>query len=179
MTRTAFAGLAILAAAATAGAVQQPAGPPGAIRTSEVAAVRVHHVPIPWGPETFAEMERGGESYYNRRSWPFARLETQAPLTLDGTLVPPGNYALVFHPNDAERKGMSLEVRRIEVPEFLQPGNALTTTPEGTTVYEVPVAFETVPDTVSTLAVSLEEGDEAALLVVRYGNRRLTKELKR
>jgi hypothetical protein len=179
VTRAVLAPLAVAAAAATAGAVQQPAGGPGAILASEAAGIRVHYVPIPWGPETFAEMERGGESYYNRRSWPFARLETEAPLTLDGTRVPPGNYALVFHPNDAERKGMSLEMRRIDVPEFLQPGNALTPTPDGSTVHKAPVAFETVPDTVSTLAVSLEDGDRSARLVVRYGNRRLAKELKR
>jgi len=182
MTGKALGALAIaLAAAAVAAAVQEgPAGrAPGAIRSSEGSGLRVHYVPIPWGPETFASMERGGDSYYNRRSWPFARLETTAALTLDGTPIPPGNYALVFHPNDVERRGMSLEVRKIEVPEFLQPGNAMTPAPAGISVHRAPVAFETIAETAPTLAVTLEDGAQAVTLVVRYGDRRLAKELKR
>jgi hypothetical protein len=123
-------------------------------------------------------MERGEDSYYNRRSWPFARMETHAALTLDGTRVAPGNYALVFHPNGADKKGMSLELRKIDVPEFLQPGNAMTPTPAGETVYRAPVAFTTESETVPTLALSLAESKGAVGLEVRYGNRKLTKELK-
>jgi hypothetical protein len=122
-------------------------------------------------------MERGGESYYAKRTWPFARLETTKPASIEGTKIPPGNYALVFHPNTPDQKGMSLEVRKIDVPEFLVPGNVMTRTPEGEEVARVPTAFETGGETVPALLVELQPRDGGARLVIRYGDRRLTKEL--
>jgi hypothetical protein len=166
------------AALLSASVVSAQEGAPAQIQTVEAGGVKVHFVPLPWGPETFAGMERGEDSYYNRRSWPFARLETRVALTLDGTRVAPGNYALVFHPNGADKKGMSLELRRIDVPEFLRPGNVMTPTPAGETVYKAPVAFTTVSDTVPALSLTLAEAMGTVSLEVRYGNRRLTKDLK-
>ena len=137
----------------------------------------MHFLTIPWGPNTFAEMERGGDSFYAKRTWPFARMETKVPVTLEGTTLPPGNYALVFHPNTADNKGMSLEVRKILVEEFLVPGNVMTKTPEGETMSRSAASFETVAETVPALALDLKAGGQGASLVIRYGDRRLTKEL--
>jgi len=145
------------------------------IHTAKTADAEVFYLSIPWGPNTFAGMERPGEGYYNRRSWPFARLETTTTLTLDGTRIPPGNHALVFHPNTPDDTGMSLEVRRIDVPEFLQEGNAMTRTPDGETVWRAPVRFETVPSTVTTLEIHLVPEGDGFRLDVRYGDRRTSK----
>jgi hypothetical protein len=155
----------------------EPPKAPIAIQTSTKGAVSVKSLPIPWGPNTFASMESAGESFYNKRTWAFARLETTAPLTLYGALIPAGNYALVFHPNTPENKGMSLEVRRIAVPEFLEAGNVMARTPEGETVWKAPVRFEMAAEVAPALTVALTDAANGKLLlVVRYGDRALVKE---
>jgi len=146
-------------------------------KTATTGGVTVHFLTIPWGPNTFAAMEHGGDSFYAKRTWPFARMETKVPVTLEATTLPPGNYALVFHPNTADNKGMSLEVRKILVEEFLVPGNVMTKTPEGETVSRSAAAFETVAETVPALALDLQAGGRGASLVIRYGDRKLAKEL--
>src|SRR4029453_6921231 len=117
------------------------------------------------------------DSYYAKRTWPFARLETTKPVSIGGTSVPAGNYALVFHPNTPDQKGMSLEVRKISVPEFLVVGNALTKTPDGEAVATLPAVFETVPDTAGSLGIELLPAEGGSRLVLRYGDRRLVKDL--
>jgi hypothetical protein len=148
-----------------------------AVQSSREADVSVHYLNIPWGPNTFAQMERPEGTFYNKRTWPFARLETKRPLSLDGKTIPAGNYALVFHPNTEKDQGMSLEVLKIEVPEFLQAGNVMTRTPPGVQVFSAPVRFETVPSTTPTLKVSLVPADEGLTLNVEYGDRRLKQPL--
>jgi hypothetical protein len=154
------------------GPVEPPRRAPITIQTVEVPGARVFHLNMPWGPETFAAMERPGEGFYNRRSWPFARMETTKSLRIEDTPLPPGNYALVFHPNTPDDGGMSLEVRKIAPGEFLQSGNVMTRTPEGETVWRAPVTFETVSPTVPALEIGLTPDPEGLRLEVRYGNRR-------
>lgn len=161
---------------------QQAAAPEAerpAIEKKAVSAggVTVHFLTIPWGPNTFAAMERGGESFYAKRTWPFARMETTVPVTIEGTKLLPGNYALVFHPNTPDNKGMSLEVRKIAVPEFLVPGNVMTKTPEGETAATSSAAFETVAETAPVLALELLAAKDRASLSIRYGDRKLVKTL--
>jgi len=177
MNATVLVGL-ILAATSAAAQETEAKKPPIVIETATAPGASLRYLTIPWGPATFADMETGGESFYAKRTWPFAELETKAPLSLEGTKVPAGNYALVFHPNTPDKQGMSLEVRRIAVPEFLQPGNVMTRTPEGETVAKVKVLFETTGETEPSLKVGLEPGKEGLALVVRYGNRKLVKELQ-
>ena len=90
-----------------------------------------------------------------RRSWPFARMETTKPLRVEEVELPPGNYALVFHPNTPDDAGMSLEVRQIAPGEFLQAGNVMTRTPEGETLWKAPVAFDTADTTAPSLTIRL------------------------
>ena len=97
-----------------------PSRPAITIHTAEAPGVQVFYLNLPWGPETFAAMERPGEGYYNRRSWPFARMETAKPLKIGETVLPAGNFALVFHPNTPNNEGMSFEVKKIAPGEFLQ-----------------------------------------------------------
>ena len=173
----------LLALSLLAFPVPQQAGAPEADRpviekkTATTGGVTVHFLTIPWGPNTFAAMEQGGDSFYAKRTWPFARLETKVPVTLEATTLPPGHYALVFHPNTADNKGMSLEVRKIAVEEFLVPGNVMTKTPEGETMSRSAASFETVAETVPALALELKAGGQGASLVIRYGDKRLAKEL--
>jgi hypothetical protein len=116
-------------------------------------------------------MERPGEGYYNRRSWPFARMETAKPLKIGETALPAGNFALVFHPNTPKNEGMSFEVRKIPPGEFLQQGNVMTRTPEGETLWRGPVTFETAGSTAPTLEVGVVPESNGVRLDVRYGNR--------
>ena len=160
-------------------APQQAEAPkaPVVIQTSTSGAVTVKSLNIPWGPNTFAAMESASDSFYNKRTWAFARLETKVPLTLYGAAIPAGNYALVFHPNTTDNKGMSLEVRRIAVPEFLEAGNVMTRTPEGETVWKAPIHFQTSADVAPALKVELTGPANGKLsLVVRYGDRSLVRE---
>jgi hypothetical protein len=160
------------------GPAEAPRRAPITIQKVETAEARVFHLNMPWGPETFAAMERPGESFYNRRSWPFARMETAKALRIGDTPLPAGNYALVFHPNTQADEGMSLEVRKIAPGEFLQNGNVMTRTPEGETVWQAPVAFETVSATVPALEIGLTPDADGLRLDVRYGDRRTSWELQ-
>jgi hypothetical protein len=173
-----LASAALLAVAALVAPAQTDAPkPPIVIQTSTAGAATVKSLTFPWAPNTFAEMERPSDSFYNKRTWAFAHLETKAPLTLDGAVIPAGNYALVFYPNTPENKGMSLEVRKIAVPEFLEAGNVMTATPAGETVWKAPIRFQTGAEVASALKVALTGPVGGKLsLVVRYGDRTLVKE---
>jgi hypothetical protein len=152
-----------------------PKRPAITIRTVETADVQVFHLTMPWGPETFAAMERAGEGFYNRRSWPFARMETTKTLKVEETSLPAGNYALVFHPNTPKDEGMSLEVRKIAPGEFLQAGNVMTRTPEGETLWQAPVQFTTAATTAPTLEIRLLPDAAGFVLDVHYGDRQTAK----
>jgi len=162
----------VLALAQAAAPAEEAKRPAITIQTVEAPGVQVFHLNMPWGPETFAAMERPGEGFYNRRSWPFARMETTKPLKIVDTALPAGNYALVFHPNTPEDEGMTLEVRKIAPGEFLQNGNVMTRTPEGETVWRAPVTFEAGDATLPALEIGLTPGSGDLRLDVRYGDRR-------
>ena len=172
-TGSTLAGVWLLAA------VMVTAQEPPKIHTVEATGVKVHFLAMPWGPLTFAAMEQGSDSYYNKRTWPFARLETSVPLGLDGTRLPPGNYALVFHPNSPDGKaGMALEVLRLAVPEFLQEGNVMTRTPPGESVLKRTVAFEKAAETAPALVISLAADGKRLVLTIHYGDRKLQQDLE-
>lgn len=169
-----FIGSRLRGEGASAGA---PAQAPIVVRKAEAKGIAVHYLNVPWGPSTFTEMEKGLGSYHSKRTWPFARLETRVAVTMDGTRVPAGNYALVFHPNDGTH-GMALEVLKIGVPEFLQPGNPLTPTPPGESLLKKPIVFEADSETAPALDIRAEPKDGAVRLEIRYGDRRLVQELR-
>ena len=159
-------------------AASEPREAPVAIQKLEAPGAQVFYLSIPWGPETFATMERPGDGFYNRRAWPFARMETQKPLTLDGTFLPPGNYALLFHPATLEERTMSLEVRRIAMGEFLEPGNVMTKAPEGETLWRAPVRFDTAAGTSPSLKIDVLPGKASFQLKFQYGDHWTTKEFR-
>jgi hypothetical protein len=162
----------VLALGQAASPAEAPKRPAITIQSVETEGVQVFHLNMPWGPETFAAMERPEAGFYNRRSWPFARMKTEKTLKIGDRQLPAGNYALVFHPNTPDDQGMTLEVRKIAPGEFLQNGNVMTRTPEGETIWRAPVSFETGGTTVPALEIGLTRGPGDLRLDVRYGNRR-------
>lgn len=180
MTRTLALSFAVslLSLPAASQEATRPTPTPVVIHTAEAPGLKVFFLNVPWGPSTFATMQMPGDSFYNKRSWPFARLEAANGFTLDGTQVPAGNYALVFHPNTPDNAGMSLELRKVEVAEFLQPGNAMTPTPEGTTVLKAPVRFDLATSTAPALKLEFAPDKDGTKLRVHYGDRLLIKDLK-
>lgn len=173
--------LGLAAASGAQEAEEAPAAPERRIvlETSSAAGLSVHFLTIPWGPQTFAAMEAPGEGFYNRRTWPFARLETEVEFKLAGHPVEPGNYALVFHPNNERDEGMSLEVLRIGPGEFLQPGSVYTPTPPGERLFKLPVTFDTAEGISPTLKVQLSPNAGKTSLVVQYGDKRLIRDIER
>lgn len=182
MTSSVKVGLLVVLAAAPLVAQEPSPGPsraPVAIQSVSADGVTVFFQNVPWGPQTFATMESASDSFYNKRTWPFARLETQLALTLDGTRLAPGNYALVFHPAGVERPAMSLELLKIAPGEFFQSGNPMTRTPQGESVFRAPVAFDKAAETVAALRLTLAAESGALTLGVAYGDRRLSRTFKR
>jgi hypothetical protein len=147
------------------------------IQSATADRVTVHYLKIPWGPNTFAAMQKGGDSFYARRTWPFARLELRAPVTLEGKTIPAGNYALVLHPNTPDDRGMSLEVLRLKLPEFLEEGNVMTPTPSGESLWKGPVRFDLAAGTTPHLTINLALGKGGVSLIVQYGDYQLVKDL--
>jgi len=175
---TTLALLALLQAAPAASPAPSATPRPSiTIQTANAPGLTVYYLNAPWGPNTFAAMERPQEGFYNRRTWPFARLQTTRALSVEGTSVPPGNYALVFHPNTADNAGMGLEIRKVGPGEFLQPGNVMTATPEGETIWQGRIRFDQTAATEPALRIELQPQEKAATLVVRYGDRRLARAL--
>lgn len=170
--------LLLLLAQATASASPEPDRPAITIQQTETPGARLFYLNLPWAPYTFDDMERPGNGYYNRRAWPFARLETARPLALEGTSLPPGNYALLFHPNTPDRQGMSLEVRKIASGEFLEPGNVMTPVPDGETIWRGPVRFDTAAPTASALRIEMLPAERGFQLKVQYGDRWTTREFR-
>jgi hypothetical protein len=145
------------------------------IHKAETAGATVYYLNIPWGPVTFGAMEKGADSANVRRTWAFARIETSKPATLGAAKLAPGNYALVFHPNQG--KGMALEVLKIAAGEFLEAGNPRVATPAGESVHKEPITFETA-ESVAALALSIDTQKDGQQLVIRYGDRKLARALK-
>ena len=180
MTRRVLVGLLLALVAPRVGAQEAtPGRAPVSIRQVSAAGLDAFFQNVPWGPQTFATMESANDSFYNKRSWPFARLEPTRALTLAGVRLAPGNYALVFHPASVEQPSMSLEVLRVEPGEFFQAGNPMTRTPPGESVLKTPIRFERAAETVPALDLALRDGAEGITLAVAYGDRRLNVSFQR
>jgi hypothetical protein len=149
---------------------------PVILEKTEAPGTTVFYLSLPWGPKTFEAMERPGEGPESQRTWPFGRLETEKPLSLEGTRIPPGNYALLFHPNDSTNQGTSFELRRVPAGEFLKEGTTETPVPEGETIWREPVRFDTAAGTSPNLRIQLMPGKHGFQMRVQYGDRWTTRE---
>jgi hypothetical protein len=175
MRRLALAAvLALLPATALAQA--PPAGP--SIRKEKASGAEAEFVEYPWRPGVFATMESGGSDPEGQRSWAFARLATSSYFAIDENVIPPGRYVLVLTP----RRGalpMTLELRRADGREIFADPTVMAPPPPGETVYKAPAAFVASDEPVPALDVTLAGWSDGVSLVIRYGNRKLARDLVR
>jgi hypothetical protein len=166
--------VALAGAAPALASPQAPVAGP-AIQKEKALGVEVRFVNTPWRPDIFQAMEEGGPA---ARGWAFARLSTQAPFAIDERPIPPGHYVLVLSPK-AGSISMSLELRKADNREIFVDVNTMPPPPGGETLYKAPAAFTISTDPTPVLDVTLAGWTDGVSLTVRYGNRKLTKNLVR
>jgi hypothetical protein len=167
--------LAVALAVPALALVQAPAaGVP--VRKEKARGAEVEFVNTPWRPDIFEAMETGGAAPEGQRSWAFARLATSSYLAMDGTMIPPGHYVLVLTPKTGGLP-MTLEVRRGPGRELFADPNAMAPPEGGEMVCKAPVAFAPSAEPVPVLDVTLTGWRGGVSLTIRYGNRKLAKDL--
>jgi len=166
--------LACCLAALPAAAVAQPR----TVHKEKASGAEVEFVDHPWRPDIFAAFESGGTANEAPRAWAFARLSTSWFLAIDRTVLMPGRYVLVLTPKAGDLP-MSLEVRRGDGREIFADLSAMAPPAGGETVYKAPASFAAGTDPVPALDITLAGWSDGLVLTVRYGNRKLTKELAR
>jgi len=167
--------LALLLALPTVAAAQAPGR---GVHKDKVSGAEVEFVDHPWRPDVFAALETGGTAAEGPRAWAFARLTTSWFLSIDGTLVLPGRYVLVLAPKTGAIP-MTLEVRRGDGREIFADLSAMAAPLAAETVCKFAAKFEPGADPVPVLDITLAGWSDGIVLTVRYGNRKLTKELTR
>ena len=114
-----------------------------------------------------------------RRNWVVARVTLdQRPLRIRGQVMPVGTYALAWWPN-LDGKGMTVEMRRVDMREVIPQLNAVAPAPRGETIYRGPAAFEKTSSLAPRLGAALDEDGDTVTLAIRYGDRRLLVPLTR
>ena len=166
--------LACCLAALPAAAVAQPR----TVHKEKASGAEVEFVDHPWRPDIFAAFESGGTANEAPRAWAFARLSTSWFLAIDRTVLMPGRYVLVLTPKAGDLP-MSLELRRGDGREIFADLSAMAPPAGGETVYKAPASFAAGTDPVPALDITLAGWSDGLVLTVRYGNRKLTKELAR
>ena len=148
------------------------------VHKEKTSGAEVEFVDHPWRPDVFAALESGGTAPEGQRAWAFARLTTSWFLAFDRTVVPPGRYVLVLTPKLGDLP-MSLELRRGDGREIFADLSVMAPPAGGETVSKSPASFATGSDPVPALDITLAGWSDGIVLTVRYGNRKLTRELAR
>jgi len=150
------------------------------LHSADVPGVEIRFVDYHWQPAIFEAMASGkGDVPEARRNWVVVRMILDArPLTLEGTRLAVGNYALALWPN-LDGKGMQVEMRRVDMRDVFPDVNAMAPAPRGETIYKGPARFETVSPLAERLDVQVAEADGVVVLALRYGDRRLALKLTR
>ncbi len=172
-----IAALALLLAVPVAALAQAPATAPS-VRKEKAPGIEAQFVNYPWRPDVFETMESGGTALKGRRSWAFARLATSSYFAIDGKVIPPGHYVLALNPKTGSLP-MTLEVRQGDGREIFADVTAMAPPPGGETVYKAPAVFAIGAEPVPALDLTLTGWNDGATLTIRYGNRKLTKDLVR
>lgn len=160
---------------ATAAAAGAPPAPPATIQHDKGSGLEVSFIPYPWRPDLFRGFEQGDPA---ARSWAFARLVVSSSFTLDGTSLEPGQYAVVLHPKTGAIP-MTLELRRVGKAEFLVDPPAMAPPPAGATAYSRPVTFSSGAEPTPVLDMTIASWTGGSQLTIRYGDRKLAKDLPR
>ena len=150
------------------------------LHSAKAPGIEIRFADYHWQPALFEAMEKGtGDIPEAKRNWVIARVVLDdRPLTLEGTKVPVGNYALAVWPN-LDGKGMAVEVRRVDMREVYPNLNVMAPAPRGETVYKGLARFEAASPLASRLDMTLGEGDGTVVLTLLYGDRRLSLTLQR
>jgi len=164
--------IAVLVLALPTLALAQASG----VQKEKASGAEAEFAGTPWRPDVFEAMETGGPT--PQRAWAFARLSTSWYFSMDSTVIQPGRYVLVLAPKTGSIP-MTLEVRRGAGRELFADPNAMAPPEGGETVYKAPAAFGPSTDPVPALDVTLAGWSDGVVLTIRYGNRKLTKELVR
>src|SRR4029453_1660794 len=159
-------------------AVAAAQAPGRSIHKDKVSGAEVEFVDHAWRPDVFAAFESGETGPGGKRAWAFARLTTSWYLSIGGTVLLPGRYVLVLPPKQGDLP-MMLELRRGDGREIFADLTAMATPAGGETVYKSPASFAPGTDPVPALDITLAGWNDGVVLTVRYGNRKLTKELER
>ncbi len=138
-----------------------------------VPGVEVRFVDYHWHPDLFDAFEKGANIPEAKRNWVIARVVlNNRPLTLGGTRVAVGNYALSLWPN-LDGKGLAIELRRVDMREVYPNLNALAPAPKGETVYKAGVVFDKVSPTAERMGMTLVDAAGKVALTINWGDRRL------
>jgi hypothetical protein len=151
---------------------------PRSVHKEKAPGAEIEFVDHPWRPDIFAAFESGGAASEGQRAWAFARLTTSWYLAIDRTVLLPGRYVLVLTPKAGDLP-MSLELRRGDGREIFADLSAMAAPAGGETVYKSAASFAVGTDPVPALDITLAGWSDGIVLTVRYGNRKLTKELAR
>lgn len=157
-------------------ALAQVPGAGVSVHKEKASGAEVEFVNTPWRPDIFEAMEAGGTA--PPRSWAFARVVTSSYFAIDGKVIPPGRYVLVLNPRTGGLP-MTLEVRRGDGREIFADVTVMAPPRGGETVYKSPAVFATGAEPVPALDLTLTGWNDGATLTIRYGNRKLTKDLVR
>jgi len=166
----------VIVLALPAAALAQATAP--SVHREKASGIEAQFVNTPWRPDVFQTMESGGSAPEGRRAWAFARVATSSYFAIDGTVLPPGRYVLALTPKTGNLP-MTLEFRRGDGREIFADVTAMAPPPGGETVYKAPAVFATGAEPVPALDVTLARWSDGVTLTVRYGNRKLTKDLVR
>jgi hypothetical protein len=144
------------------------------MHSAKAPGVEIRFVDYHWQPALFEALEKGADIPEAKRNWVVIRMILDdRPLTLEGTRVAVGNYAIALWPN-LDGKGMAVEMRRVDMREVYPNINAIAPAPAGETVYKGPANFVAGNPLVDRFKVAMDSEDPAKVtLTVSYGDRRL------
>ncbi len=144
------------------------------MHSARVPNVEVRFVDYHWQPALFEAMQKGSrDEPLAQRDWVVARvILEQRPMTLEGKRLPVGNYALTLWPN-LDGKGMTYELRQVDMRELYPDINAMAPAPRGETHYTGPARFVAAMPFADRMEVATTEEQGAVLLTISYGGQRL------
>jgi len=145
------------------------------MHSAKAPGVEIRFVDYHWQQALFEAMEKGSSNIPEaKRNWVVARVVLDdRPLTLEGTRLAVGNYALALWPN-LDGKGMAIEMRRVDMRELYPDVNAIAPAPKGETIYKGPAKFEAGQPLASRFDIAVASDDPAKVtLTILYGDRRL------
>ena len=111
-----------------------------------------------------------------RFDFSIAQMDTQVALTLEGVRLAPGSYVFVILPSRDGRE-MRLQCRKVAPGTRLRRGQ-FTVIPKGEVVLEGPAVWESGRETTPQMKAALVPVADGLRLILDYGDRRLSMDLR-